>query len=401
MVAALWAVYVHFFPAPDAKGPSQTIELHNGNVIGSGPGATYNAPINVGPDAKEVAAPLVEQMKELTAAQKELAAQVAREKGVDVAPLRSILLKMGEAGVKDEDIPKILDAKAEELVKLRAEVAVLQHGSPAVAALAKQAEALINKGDLDGASQVLARGREAARKQREGANRDEATVLGLDARLDDLKLAYRSAAAKYGEAAGLMAGFDPSKYFALLGHQEHELYKQGGEFGDNQALVEAIEVARRMQAVAGDADQRGVALTWLGNALGSLGEREGGTARLEEAVAAYRAALEENTRARVPLDWAATQMNLGNALQTLGERESGTARLEEAVAAYRAALEENTRARVPLQWTRTQMNLGLALMRLGERESGTARLEEAVAAYRAALEENTRARAAPMGEDAE
>ena len=36
-----------------------------------------------------------------------------------------------------------------------------------------------------------------------------------------------------------------------------------------------------------------------------------------------------------------TQNNLGNALWTLGERESGTARLEEAVAAYRAALEES------------------------------------------------------------
>jgi hypothetical protein len=59
----------------------------------------------------------------------------------------------------------------------------------------------------------------------------------------------------------------------------------------------------------------------------------------EKAVAAYRAALEEWTRARVPLDWAQTQNNLGTALATLatlGERESGTARLEEAVAAYRA-----------------------------------------------------------------
>ena len=46
------------------------------------------------------------------------------------------------------------------------------------------------------------------------------------------------------------------------------------------------------------------------------------------------------TRERVPLDWATTQNNLGTALQTLGERESGTARLEEAVAAYRAALKE-------------------------------------------------------------
>ena len=139
----------------------------------------------------------------------------------------------------------------------------------------------------------------------------------------------------------------------------------------------------------------------LGNALTRLGEHESGTARLEEAVAAYRAALEEQTRERVPLGWAMTQMNLGVALVMLGERESGTARLEEAVAAFRAALEERTRERVPLDWAMTQMNLGDALEMLGERESGTARLEEAVAAYRAALEEQTRERVPLMGEDAE
>ena len=50
---------------------------------------------------------------------------------------------------------------------------------------------------------------------------------------------------------------------------------------------------------------------------------ESGTARLEQAVAAYQAALEERTRERVPLDWAWTQMNLGSALLTLGRRESG------------------------------------------------------------------------------
>ena len=76
---------------------------------------------------------------------------------------------------------------------------------------------------------------------------------------------------------------------------------------------------------------------------------------------AYRAALQEWTRDRVPLDWAMTQNNLGNALRRLGERESGTARLEEAVTAYRAALEEMTRERVPLDWAMTQNNLGNAL----------------------------------------
>lgn len=39
---------------------------------------------------------------------------------------------------------------------------------------------------------------------------------------------------------------------------------------------------------------------------------------------AYREALKEQTRERVPLDWAATQNNLGSALQTLGERDSAT-----------------------------------------------------------------------------
>ena len=93
-------------------------------------------------------------------------------------------------------------------------------------------------------------------------------------------------------------------------------------------------------ALASSDDERGAARTNLGIALWTLGERESGTGRLEEAVAAYRAALMERTRDRVPLDWATTQNNLGNALSTLGERESETARLEEAVQAYRSALEE-------------------------------------------------------------
>ena len=138
------------------------------------------------------------------------------------------------------------------------------------------------------------------------------------------------------------------------------------------------------------------------------GNGESGPARLEQAVEAYRAALEEYTRERVTLQWARTQNNLGNALAVLGERESGPARLEQAVAAYRAvlgeresgmarleqavaayhaALKEYTRERVPFDWAMTQNNLGSALRTLGERESGTARLEQAVEAFRAAFDE--------------
>jgi tetratricopeptide (TPR) repeat protein len=124
----------------------------------------------------------------------------------------------------------------------------------------------------------------------------------------------------------------------------------------------------------------------LGVALKTIGERESGTAELEEAVKVYREALEERTRERVPLDWATTQNSLGTALMNLGERESGTVRLEEAVAAYRAALEERTRDRVPLEWAASFGNQGEALMLIADRANDGARAETAVEQIQAAVE---------------
>ncbi len=75
----------------------------------------------------------------------------------------------------------------------------------------------------------------------------------------------------------------------------------------------------------------------LGLALATLGERESGTAQLEEAVAAYRLALQEWTRDRVPLDWAGSRYNLGNALAFLAERTDDRARIVEAIDCMRDA----------------------------------------------------------------
>jgi tetratricopeptide (TPR) repeat protein len=120
---------------------------------------------------------------------------------------------------------------------------------------------------------------------------------------------------------------------------------------------------------------------------------------LRAAAENYRSLVQKQSglRAQAPIERANTLNSLGNALAKLGERESGTARLEEAVVAYRAALTDRKGERAPLEGDETQDNLGYALLSLGERQSGTARLEEAVTAFRAALEEYTRARAAQMG----
>jgi tetratricopeptide (TPR) repeat protein len=239
--------------------------------------------------------------------------------------LRAILEKLGEAGVPDDKISARLNAAADQLISLRTQLARLPNKQSA--SIRDQALAHIDRGEFDAARAALARGRKAART-------NEAEFLAVEAGIDHLNLAYREAAKKYAEAANLVEAFDRDARWQYLMKQAGALYHHGNEFGDNEALVEAIGV--------------------------------------------YRDALKERIRDRVPLDWATTQNNLGIALEVLGEREGGTARLEEAVTAYRAALQEQKRERVPLDWAASQLNLGTALLKLGARESGPTRLEEAV-----------------------
>jgi hypothetical protein len=92
------------------------------------------------------------------------------------------------------------------------------------------------------------------------------------------------------------------------------------------------------------------------------------------------------TRERAPLQWATAQRLLGNALQALGERESGTAKLEEAVAAHRDALKEITRERAPLQWAMSFGSEGVALILLAERRGDAAMAKTALSQINAAFE---------------
>ena len=148
--------------------------------------------------------------------------------------------------------------------------------------------------------------------------------LFLKQRIALARLRYSEAARHFANAAAVLHA-ESTYQDQRIGYLEKEadaLYRRGDEFGDNGALLSAIERQRSL--------------------------------------------LNLLPRERVPLDWAMTQMNLGTALVSLGARESGTDKLNEAVAAYREALKEYTRARVPLQWALTQMNLGTALVSLGE-----------------------------------
>ena len=76
-----------------------------------------------------------------------------------------------------------------------------------------------------------------------------------------------------------------------LNSEAEMLFEYGGDRGSNIHLIALIAVRRKLLDAASSNGERAVANRNLGLALQRLGERESGTARLEEAVKAYQAAL--------------------------------------------------------------------------------------------------------------
>jgi hypothetical protein len=85
--------------------------------------------------------------------------------------------------------------------------------------------------------------------------------------------------------------------------------------------------------------------------------------------------LQEYSRQRTPVRWAAIQNGLGLTLWRLGEREDGTARLKE------AALQKRTRDHARIHWAITKCALGFPLARIAEREGEIRLLRETATAY--------------------
>ena len=106
-------------------------------------------------------------------------------------------------------------------------------------------------------------------------------------------------------------------------------------------------------------------------------------ASLKQSADALNAALEEMTRDRSPLQWAAVQQELGVTLANLSQIDKGpeTAdNLNKAIAAFQAALDVQTRALVPRDWSHSQSGLGLALAARGIATKSADDLKQALTA---------------------
>jgi parvulin-like peptidyl-prolyl isomerase len=114
IAGAVWTIIAHFLPARESKsknGAGMSV-MQSGTGIASGRDTVISGgEINIGLDATRVGEQVALAQKPLIEQFERLVAEVSRDKGVPVAPLRTILLKLGEAGFPEETIPRRLDER--------------------------------------------------------------------------------------------------------------------------------------------------------------------------------------------------------------------------------------------------------------------------------------------------
>jgi hypothetical protein len=158
-----------------------------------------------------------------------------------------------------------------------------------------RARAQVDKGQsalaratLDKAAEDMAREEET--RQREAEERRERYVVGMTAlrhRERDIALAAYDGDAAADAILKLARSIHGANAAIgeFLAREANALYEYGDDRGSNVHLAAAIAIQRELLALASTADERGAAHNNLGVALQSLGDRESGTARLDEAVA--------------------------------------------------------------------------------------------------------------------
>jgi tetratricopeptide (TPR) repeat protein len=352
-----------------------------------------------------------EQLKQLTEAAVRGATEplihqivdISKTLGVTEEAAKNLLKIVGEdSNIPEDKLAEALSKVGADYLGLKMQAEALNPDNPTARALVEEAKLEINDGHFQRAHELLREATQAQVAAAQAAERLEqqahkarnAQMLGaasstvVEGRVAMTERRYNEAAALFDSAAHYVPNGYAHKKGGYLRLQAAALCRQGDERSDNEALRNCIEVYGRALVYF---PRSRMPLEWavtkndLANALEILGESEHGIARLEQAVAAYRAVLEKWTEELFPVEWAGVQSNLCLALSHLGQSANRTQILEQAVETCNAALEATGRTRDPIQAAKTANNLGSALLGLGERDIDTTRLQKAVAAYRAAL----------------
>jgi tetratricopeptide (TPR) repeat protein len=247
----------------------------------------------------------------------------AEAKGVAEAPLREVLKRLGETEVAEAEIPDRLAKAADELIRLRADLARLSNDRPEFAAIRARASALIDEGEFDAARAVLTEGREAARAMREEMSRTEASFLRDDARLERLQLNYDAACAKFAEAARL----DPDNVWLWI------------QLGDLWTTRGSLAEAKKAFSASRDAASRSGNDRDLSVAHNRIGDTQVTQGSLDAALKSFRDGLVIVDRlTKSDSGNAVWQYDLGISNERIGDVQVAQGDLVGALKSYRAKL---------------------------------------------------------------
>ena len=247
----------------------------------------------------------------------------AQARGVPEPPLRRALEKLGASDTPTEEIPSRFDSAVDELIRLRAELALMRNDRPEFAIIRARASAWIDAGDFTAARVEVGHGRDIARSLRQEYARTEAGFLSAEARMDRLDLEYRSACEKFAEAAKL----DPDSFWVWI--ELGDLWRLLGSLAKAAA---AFEGARGAAERSGDDRDLSVSHDRIGDVLVRQGN-------LPEALASYRAGMAIAERlAGTDAGNADWQRDLSVSRNKIGDVLVRQGNLPEALDSYRAGM---------------------------------------------------------------
>lgn len=320
--------------------------------------------------------------------------------GADRTDLEQLFTAIQRKNVSRQQIPNLLKQAYGRLQILRSnldEFRQLTASDTESASLVEQVTSTIQPGNMFSLAKT-AHSLNALPKQYEEkvcASETVAMIHGMQALIAAIGQDYHKTEEHYAKAATT-----PMLSAALQWQYQIDraltLEDLGREFGDNQALQQAISLLQGEILELAPVDERPSEWTItqhnLGNVCGILGQRQSGSRNLENSISAFKASLTIRDRKREPLQWAETQNNLGNSFGILAHRQNDESMLGNAIEAFEYALEERTRDVAPNEWATTQNNLAAVLQTLGQRNKDAKMLKRSTEAYKLVLQEWTKER---------
>jgi tetratricopeptide (TPR) repeat protein/DNA-binding CsgD family transcriptional regulator len=154
---------------------------------------------------------------------------------------------------------------------------------------------------------------------------------------------------------------------AILGDCETLLGIQSGQRVWLERAVSSFEAALDELGGALSGDEIPRAMTGLGIALWTLGDRGADGVTILRGVSALRSAIGARDPATDPLGWSNAHNHLGNALSAAAKLQEGAGLYQQALESYEVALASLRVDEHPLDWAQVKNNIAVSLWRVGRR----------------------------------